>query len=213
MWSDYPLIMFSIYIPLLPFGIGLLFFKRLEVERRALTILVGLAALVQILGLYFTYHPELNNIPLYSLYTPIEFLIYCFIYRSWFKGWVSPRLIEGIGFAFLLFYVGNALWLQPMDTNNTYSILVAGILLILFSILFFYRVISEMSLGPLEKSPAFWINASVLLYYAGSILILGLDNFKEGSLAQSVWIFHSSFNILHYLLLTVGLWIPPPPKS
>ncbi|MEL7531238.1 MAG: hypothetical protein AAFN10_08030, partial [Bacteroidota bacterium] len=120
----------------------------------------------------------------------------------------DSRLIYALGLALVIFALCNALWLQPaLSHPNTYAILISSFFLMLFAISFFYRVISEMSLGPLEQSPAFWINASVLLYYAGSILILGLDNYLEGSLLESVWVFHSSFNILHYLLFAIGLWI------
>lgn len=203
----YPLIGFSVWMPLLPFSIGLVGYSKLTQEQKWLTLLMGIALIVQVLGLHLSLS-QIGNQLLFHLYTPIEFIILSLIFQKWLAGWWDKRVFYGLGVGFVGFAIANAIWLQPAESQtNTYAILLASVCMIVFAISFFYRVISEMSLGPLEQSPAFWINASVLLYYAGSILILGLDNYLEGSLLESVWVFHSSFNILHYLLFAIGLWI------
>jgi len=210
--QEYPkLLLISVLIPIVPLVIGISQFNRFENPLKTLTGLAGLALLVQVIGLVCALN-KWNNYWLYQIYTPIAFLGFCYIYSKWLDDWWSRNVFISLGVGFCLFAVVNGVWLQPLSPTNLYAVWLSHLILMILSISFFYRIISEMSIANLERSPAFWINTSILLYTAGSMLILGLNHLiiaRSKVLIDNVWYFHSTFNILHYLLFALGLWIKP----
>lgn len=199
----------SAYAPALPLGIGLVFVKRLELDQKILMGVMVLSLLVQFIALMIAV-PEAPNYFLYHFYTPIEFIALGYIYKLWLSDWWSKRIFDFSIVGFSGFCIINSYFFEPFDQMNSNAVLVESILLIIFSIAFFYRILEEMAVKKLEQSPRFWINTSVLLYYAGSLLILGFTNLifeQSEELSLTIWAFHSSFNILHYVLFGVGLWL------
>lgn len=210
--SEYPkLYLVSALVPIVPLLVGLFRWRQLELSQRYLTVVVGLAFVVQVAGLISALN-QWDNYWLYQFYTPLAFLCFLGIYRIWLRGWWSSKTFMALGGVFCLFALINAIWIQPAQPHTLYAVWLSHVVLIVLSISFFYRVISEMKLGPLEQSPAFWINTSALLYTAGSMLILGLNHLillRSEVMVNNLWYFHSAFNILHYLLFALGLWIKP----
>lgn len=210
--SEYPkLLLISALVPVIPFLIGLIRWRNLDLPQQYLTAVVGLSFIVQVTGLIIALN-QWDNYWLYQFYTPLALVGYLAIYREWLRGWWAANIFLLIGLGFCLFALFNAIWIQAAQPHTLYAVWLSHIILIVLAITFFYRVISEMSLGPLELSPVFWINTSILLYTAGSMLILGLNHLilrRSEGMVNNVWYFHSAFNILHYLLFALGLWIKP----
>ena len=205
------LIYVSALVPLIPLSIGLFRFSQLNRDQKILCGIMGLAFIIQVWALIY-FENRWNNQFLYHFYTPLEFLGFGLIYQNWLKQWVGKKIFVALILIVILLAILNTLFLQPLEIVNSNIIILCAILLIGLAITFFYFVFTNLSLGRLEKSPEFWINTSVLLYYAGSLLILGLNNYisqASTELKTTVWIFHSSFNILHYLLFSIGLWMKP----
>jgi len=207
----HPLVFISVLIPLIPLGAGLIFMRRLGSDRKLLLLLMGISLLTQLIGFSYFIESE-NNLFIYHIYMPIEFILLGYIYKLWLSDWWKKELFDMLIWSFVAFSIFNAVFLQPLDESNSYAIFVGGICLIVFSITFFYKTLSELREDSLEKNPRFWINTSILLYYSGSLLILGMDHLlthKSKELYATIWYFHSSFNILHYLLFTVALCLKP----
>lgn len=206
-----PLYLLSALVPLVPLGIGLYYIKRLGYARKLLTVLMGLSSITQIIALAYFLVNE-NNLFIYHMYMPLEFILLGYMYKIWLKDWWKGWIIDLIIWAYVGLSILNTLFIQTPDTVNSYALFLGGAFLIIFAIAFFYRILDEMKLRSLESSFEFWINASILLYYSGSVLILGLNHLismKSVELIETLYVFHSCFNILHYLLFGIGLWIKP----
>ncbi|MDW3648908.1 MAG: hypothetical protein R8P61_17700 [Bacteroidia bacterium] len=209
MIAVHPLFVISAFIPIVPLGIGLYAVKGLGKDRRLLLILMGLAFIVQFIAFLYFLNRE-NNLFIYHIYMPLEFIILGHIYKIWLINWWKSQLLDVIIWAYVLFSAVNTFFFQKFDTVNSNALLVGGVLLMIFSLAFFYRILDEMKLKSLEKSPEFWINSSILLYYSGSIIVLGMNHLiaeKSDRLIEIIYMLHSVINIIHYLLFGIGLWL------
>ncbi|MEL6675983.1 MAG: hypothetical protein AAFR61_27495 [Bacteroidota bacterium] len=207
-----PLVLLSGLAPLLPLVVGLIFLARLGQAQRYLLGWMGLALLVQIIGLYFSHH-QIQGQWLYHLYTPLEVMLVSLMYREWLGKWWGENTFWGIIGAFGLFALGNLLFFQAYTVINSHAILGSNVLYVGFALAFFFHALDNISLGQWEMNPAFWINVGILLYNAGGLLILGLTHWlfeQSREFVTPIWIIHSSLNILHYLLFTLGLWLKKP---
>lgn len=211
MTSSHLLVYLSVFAPAIPLAIGISRLKYLRPDRKCLLVLMGVALVVQLIAIIF-FQNKWNNHFLYHIYNPIEVLSFLYIYQLWLSGWWKKWVFKMLMGSYLIFAILNTAFSQPFNTNNSNAVLVGSIILIILAIVFFYRILDEMNIERIEKSPQFWINTSILLYFSGSLLIIGLNPIiaeKSVELFKSVWIFHSSFNILHYILFAIGLWIKP----
>lgn len=201
----------STFIPLIPLIIGLIYRQRDYPVRKYLLYLVGLSAIIQIASLIQSKFIAENYI-LFHIYTPLEFIIISQIYKIWLSKFWGKSIFDYLAVLFVAFSIYNSLFLQPVNTFNTYSILTSSTIIILLAISYFYFVLTTVSLGPLHNSPPFWINSSLLLYYSGAFLVLGFGQLiaeQSKEFALLIWNFHSVFNIIHYLLFAVALWVKP----
>lgn len=205
------LVSLSTFAPALPLGIGLMFLKRLGRDQQILVGIIGFSLVVEILAHWIATW-RTSNLPLLHLYAPIEFIAFAYIYKLWLSEWWGKKVFDLGIIGFVAFSVINTLFFQSIDQWNSNAILMKSVLLMILSIAFFYRVLDQMSIDTLSYSPRFWINVSVFLYYSGSLLMVSYTNFIFNEINDGfllIWYFHTGFNILHYLLFGIGLWLRP----
>ena len=86
----------SIWIVVIPFLLGCINFKDLNRDSRWIFLLVTVALVPQLMTAFVKNDDSAFNIA-YNLYTPIEFFIFCVVFRSkfrtrrervWFSGWM-----------------------------------------------------------------------------------------------------------------------------
>jgi hypothetical protein len=107
---------------------------------------------------------ESNHI-IANAFLVIEFLFYTVFFSKLFES-KKIKLTISWGFIMLmLFYAFNLLYLQKVKGYNSYTILFGSLLLITWSCLVFYRLVTRpLELNPL-RYPIFWISAGVLFFY------------------------------------------------
>lgn len=207
----HPLVYISVLIPLVPLVMGLIFRQRLGSDRKLLLLLMGISFIMQVWGFSYFVESE-NNLFIHHIYMPIEMILLGYIYKIWLSDWWRSEIFDFLIWSFVAFSIFNSAFLQSLEESNSYAIMIGGICLMVFAIGFFYKTLSELKDDSLEMNPRFWINTSILLYYAGSLLILGMDHIiiqKPKAFYTTIWYFHSTFNILHYLLFTIALCLKP----
>jgi hypothetical protein len=105
--------------------------------------------------------------------------------------------------------VNIILW-QSLEVYNSYSKSVESVFLVFFSIGWFYKVFIDGTIKRLELHPIFWINEAVLIYVAGSFLLFVTNNFlMEIPLIEffEAWALHGIFIMIHYIFISIGLWL------
>lgn len=113
---------------------------------------------------------------------------------------------------FVMFALINTLFFQSLEEFNSHVTFVESLSLIVFAILYFYKMLRALEHRRLERVPMFWINMSVLTYFSGALILFHVANeliplpLEERG---AIWGTHAVFNIVHYFLYGVALWVKP----
>lgn len=149
-----------------------------------------------------------NNFPAIHIFIVISLVFFSAIYYSAF---FSPLLKKAtlilslLGLIILIFNTAfnEGLWDYPSISNTVLSVL-----LICFSLVYFYQLLNRQEFIHIEKQGLFWINAGVLFYYSVNIFLFML--FKQLlNTHEEVYMINNITNIIANVLFTVGLLCKP----
>ncbi|NII27008.1 hypothetical protein HB364_18095 [Pseudoflavitalea sp. X16] len=192
-----------------PLLLGLWQFRALPGALRIITIHVLVAAVTE-LAATLLWHYRINNLFLLHIYTVEECGMLLWFYSYLWRERIPLRVFLYVFLSFLVFAVINSMLLQPLTQNNTYARSIEAVIMIACAIAFFYKMLSEARIHKPERSPYFWINTGLLIYFSGSLLLFTLSNYIRGpeykQLRMDIWTLHAFFNILLYTFITIGLW-------
>ncbi|HEY4323178.1 MAG TPA: hypothetical protein VGN20_04310 [Mucilaginibacter sp.] len=150
-----------------------------------------------------------NNEPLIHLFIVISILFFSVIYyHAFFKPIVKKAIII-LAIVALLIVVFNIFFIEGIWVYPSLSGTVLSVLLICFSLAYFYQLLSRQEFILIEKQGLFWINAGVLFYFSLNIFLFML--FKRIILAheQEYFMIHNITNIIANVLYSVGLLCKP----
>lgn len=157
-----------------------------------------------------------QNLVLGHLNTIVEFLLLANAYRLAFDGFIPQRRISFTMGVFLGLALANTLFLQSVEQNNTYIKIVEALVLIGFSLAYFYKLAKEMKVLHLERHPFFWVNTAVLIYFSSNLFVFIYSNYLllySQQLGIRIWFIHALFFILFNTILTLALWTTPKNSS
>lgn len=108
-----------------------------------------------------------NNTPGLHFYIMFEVAIWAFFYAKCLKGFVHRKYISAVVVLFELYCIVNFVFIQDLK-SYPYTRTVEDLLMILFAVLLFSKIMVEAKVENLTRSPLIWINTVVLLYFAGN---------------------------------------------
>lgn len=201
---------FSSLIPLI---IGLRKFARLDPGLRLLTINLLIAVLVEIIG-YTLMATIKHNQVVYSLYTPVEFIIFVLMFRHWLKQEKLKKVLTlSIPISIVLWAGGNLWFLIQGDWMNSQLVVndlflsIQSVFFIIISIMTLLNIINDVS-TPAVRNPVFWVTTAILFYFTGNLFIFTFLSIILGdSDLLLVWYLHSALNFLKSILFAIGLAI------
>ncbi|MFN0216172.1 MAG: hypothetical protein ACKVT2_18085 [Saprospiraceae bacterium] len=176
---------------------------------KAISCYVFLGGLTQISSSVISAQKH-NNLWVLHLYTPLEFACIIWFYSIVLAGYIKKTWFLLLGLVFLVLSGFNSMFIQAIDSFNTYARSLEGFLTILLCLTWCYQTLVEMKIRQLEKDPVFWVNTGFLLYFSGTVLLFAFSNYivdLNRALNLYIWAFHALFSILLYLFITVGLWV------
>lgn len=194
---------------ILPLAIACWHYKYLDKIQRFLFGLLIISALTSTIARYLWSIKE-NNLYLLHYYTIIEFCGWAIIFYLLFESVLVKRMILWLGIAYVVFAIINSILWEGLDTFNTNSRSLESVLLSVFSVMYYVKMFKEKKVYRLERDASFWINAAVLIYFSSAFLLFGFSNLLLNSSSykiREVWGVHGIFLIVHYLLITISLWI------
>jgi hypothetical protein len=154
---------------------------------------------------------SMNNLPYLYLYITIEFGLCLLFYRYLFD---RPALKSWLGVmaAIFLTTVVLEIWFEGLNSFSTFARTAEALGLTCLSLYYFYTLMKSDHFIQLEKSPYFWINTGVLLYFMGNFfMFLSYKFIMEHDLAShGYWTVHSMLNIIANLLFAIGLLCKTP---
>jgi len=181
--------------------------SRKKAELKWFTITLIGALFIEIFARIVAYRIG-NNLPLLHLHTLLEFIFISLFYREiLFKKYAINRYFPYFIGLVSIVIVANSIFLQPLTGYNSNAKGLSQCLIIIYSILYFFNRISvEVSRTHLILNQ---INASILLYYAGSLFIFGFASFLSENSPQMntyFWRFNALLYLIFQLLVLITTW-------
>jgi len=196
------------YFIAFPVAVALFKYRHLGPTMRTMAFYVLLGGIIQVSSSYLNALKH-NNLWLLHLYTPLEFACIIWFYSHVLQGFVKSTVFVYLGLGFAVLSAFNSVFLQDIETFNTYARSLQGILVIMLCLIWCYRTLLEMKIKRLEQDPVFWVNTGFLLYFSGNVLLFAFSNYIVNinrTLNLYIWAFHALFSILLYFFITIGLW-------
>lgn len=189
---------------LIPLSLAILQWRRLPKDialLRALLICTALCDIAMLmLGLVFS----LPNLFVGNVYMFIQFGLLLYIFSRQFQSGKSLNAIFGT--LVLLYGIGLISSRNQTDLTSIVNAL-SSLVLIVVSIMFFYKLLNELKFEKIHRQPIVWIAFATLFYYSGNLFIFLAFNYliETGSLIN-MWSLHNILNITKNILFAVALW-------
>ncbi|MEW7281131.1 hypothetical protein ABW636_21250 [Aquimarina sp. 2201CG1-2-11] len=199
---------FIVIIPLLISGFKLRSLNKVQIRLVYLLLTVLLVESIS----NILWYQKVNNLPVYHFYTVLEFLLITAIYKKVLASLFSKLFFIIISSSFVLFAVINTLFFQDLQTFNSNTTTLTGVVVIFFSLCYFYALLKEVKYSTLETNPMFWINSGFLIYFSSNLILFFMNNslFKGITEASYIlWGLHAFINIVLTLFYTIAIWVTP----
>ena len=155
---------------IIPFVIGIVKYQYLDTGLKYLFWFVAYGVANEVSGEILGYF-DLNHrmMPKRHLYTFVSFLLLGLFYNSVLKGFFRRNLILCIVTLFEIYFVINSFFIRGIFEYPGFARSLSIIILVLFSILYFHKIMVEGKLKSLSREPLIWINTAIPIYFSGSL--------------------------------------------
>lgn len=208
-------------IPLSIIGIGIIIgsIKKIYLQNGIKWIFIYLcigfiAQSVQIQQ-YLAVEKSKNTLYLYHFYTPLEFILLSLFYQYILRKEIHKAVFMTINILFLALAVYFSMYLQSLQSFNTYARFAESLIILGYSITYLIRTIPKIDTIRefQENNNNFAIVTGICLYFLGSFLIHSLSNsvlkFGGKEFIYLIWLLHIVFLIVLYIAINIGIWITP----
>ena len=200
----------NISFPLLALLSGIYGFKKLDKPLRVVLAMVGIGLCTEISIWVVVKLGSRNTLPGLHFYVMAEFFFWAIFYLFQLKGFIKKKYLWSIILVFEILCVLNFIFVQKLtEYPNTRTF--EGLIISLFSILVFYRILIEERIKKLLYSSVVWINTVVLFYFSGNLffhLVFNLMLIKNSEDLKFIISYISvGFNAIFYTGIAVGFLI------
>ena len=207
MWDYlYPVTLVSDYLPLFFYLIA---FRKLNKVKafRYLGMVVIVLVLANFYGGILSSRGE-NNLHLFHIYTVLEHSLITFIFIEMInkKGFKAIAL-SGL-FIFYLFVITNIIFLEPINTFNSNTRSLQGVITLLYCVFFYYTIFDDAKVIDLSNYPYFWLVSGMMLYFSGTLFLYVFgDQIVSNKKYVDYYDIHSFFNIVQNTFYAYTLWL------
>lgn len=202
----------SLYVALvlefLGIAAGTFYFKKIKKRFLFLYLFLIVAFITEISKpiLYYGYNVR-HNLEISHYYFPLEFLFLSLLYLKELGGFVNKKWLKGLIAIFMIYCLMNPIFLQDYSQYSQVRSF-SSIILVVFSILYYYRVLTEAKIRKLANEPMIWANTAVLLYFAGSLFYnvlftIILEYSRQFSKLSASYF--SVLNVVFYVLIAISM--------
>jgi len=147
-----------------------------------------------------------HTLLLYNLFSCFEFGFYLFFFTYIVKRKTRRSLFFIIPL-YLIITLLNIFFFQGKTGFHTYTYMLGCVLVVIFSISYFFFLFRFPVTGSLIKNPFFWIGIGLLFYYTCTVSLYGLQNFITDTMTyydRVLTIAGDLLNVLLYTLFSIG---------
>jgi hypothetical protein len=193
---------------IIPLGIGLYKFRRLEPGLRIITCYLLLSVSCSVAGTLLA-SQNMNNMPVVHVYTFLELIVLSAFYLSIFRRSLLRYLIIFLSPALLIFLVMDTLLPGKIYHFNNNGKSLEALLIILCAVAYFISALDHTDNKAVKSNPSLaYINAGLLLYFSSSLILFIINTIDARYISISivVWDMHASFLLLMFILFSRALW-------
>lgn len=203
----------SIFLSIALGAFTLLHWRRFDKTQRTMGRLLLFAAVIEITA-YVLGRLLIMNLPLLHLYTVVEFSIIVQLFSYQFPTLRKPPVKWSLIGGFLLIALGNAfIWGSVFGFNDIARSL-ESFLICIFCLWYFYDMLRRLPERYPEKTPMFWINIGLLIYFAASLFIFIFSNYvlsEDDRLSLLSWNVHGLLTITRNVFYAIAISIKADP--
>ncbi len=155
----------------------------------------------------FLANKGIHTIPLYNVSSIIEFCFYLWVFYNIIKTKVFKKIIAFLFVGFPFISIMNIFFLQGIGNFNSITYSLGCLMLIFFSILYFFELFNVQSSYRLSNDPAFWICTALLFFYCVSFPVYVSTNLMKHfskKLEDVIYPLVYILNIIMYSLFCVA---------
>jgi len=179
--------------------------------RQYYIILLGFTLITSVAGdfssvLLKTLKLNVNYAP--TLYCIAVFPIISGIYYN-ALGRQHKKIFIWASILFVLFAIRNMLFVQQTAINS-YTLILESIVVIIYSLYYFYWLLKELPTAQLQRLPMFWINSAYIIYFSGNLFLFVFTSYLVNVLNNNLlvyWTLHNVLGIIEGLMIIVALWM------
>lgn len=142
---------------------------------RLLPLFLLLTLLVELLS-QLMHHTKNGNVFIYNLFTILEFTFLSFVFWSIIPNPQVAKQIRKTSFILPLICLFNVFFIQGLNTFHSYTYMLGCLVMIFYSIVYFYQIFNSSQRFDLLREPPFWISIGVMFFYISSFSVFGLLN-------------------------------------
>jgi hypothetical protein len=181
---------------------GILQVKNLDKASRFFLTLIFVAFLSETLAFYASKTFK-NNLPVYNTYSVLELTILSQYFIS-LKTIPVRKNGYWIAIAILLLGVINALYVQPIDSLNSYFILIEGFCIIALSLYTFYKMLLYNERLNVFRYHHFRLISLLLFYWTLTYMTWGLYDIIAKYLKEYLWL-PFRFLLIANIIVYIGI--------
>lgn len=148
-----------------------------------------------------------NTLPLSHLYVLFSLLFLCLFFKEILKGFIRPKWFNIIMVLFGIFYVFNLFYFQSLFNYPNVPFAVLSMIILIFSLLYFYKTMIEARISKLADEPLIWINTGIVVFFTGNFFYhIFFNIFLESSqeFLLNVGTYFRFLIAIFYILITIG---------
>jgi len=146
-----------------------------------------------------------NNLPILHIYTLLELVLLSLFYKK-IGNWGKPILWITIISSTLI--LCNTIFLQPIQGFNNNARTLEQIIIIIYSIAFFFNYPTRIANDKSLAQSLNLINSAILIYFSGSLFIFMFSQLfiDKREVYLKFWVFNAFLSFLFQLLVFISLW-------
>lgn len=155
-------------------------------------------------GLWLT---QQNNLLVINLNTLIELILLTGMYVM-ALGTPVRWVVLATGSAAFIFGVLN-LGIQGMELFNSHTKAVESVIIFMFTVFYFRKLLQLPDKKPLRTIPMFWINSGLLIYFAAGLFLFALGNSVinlPNAVSRFIWGMDMLIAVFAYAFIFIGIW-------
>ncbi|GAB3994032.1 hypothetical protein GCM10028807_30820 [Spirosoma daeguense] len=150
--------------------------KQLPARLSYIALMIVATLLIETIA-YLLLRQSRNNLFLFHFLAPIQYALLVFPYSQIMRERVIRNgILVSIGAVFVVAII-FALTVQPITVYNTYTQLLAYILLTIWASLYLWQLLTDDVLILVEREPLFWISIAIIFYAVTNFVIMGTINY------------------------------------